>query len=192
MSLEGVQARLEEERYRGDLGVEVNKLRSLLTQEKKKMYTETTRLAETSQLFEQVYLDYVAVMEGVKTASQEKKLKSQQQAVLSDIAESNMRDNVDSMTARLMQAEQALVQERKTSQAMRERLEKAALDLEALPLLQVMLLRVRICRTWIILAGAGAGAGRGLPVGLQRGAHGQGANRRREGRPRGAAQEDRQ
>ena len=147
MSLEGVQARLEEERYRGDLGVEVNKLRSLLTQEKKKMYTETTRLAETSQLFEQVYLDYVAVMEGVKTASQEKKLKSQQQAVLSDIAESNMRDNVDSMTARLMQAEQALVQERKTSQAMRERLEKAALDLEALPLLQVMLLRVRTCQS---------------------------------------------
>ena len=187
-----MQARLEEERYRGDLGVEVNKLRSLLTQEKKKMYTETARLAETSQLFEQVYLDYVAVMEGVKTASQEKKLKSQQQAVLSDIAESNMRDNVDSMTARLMQAEQALVQERKTSQAMRERLEKAALDLEALPLLQVMLLRVRICRTWIILAGAGAGAGRGLPVGLQRRAHGQGANRRREGRPGGAAQEDRQ
>ena len=136
VSLEGVQARLEEERYRGDLTTEVNKLRSLLTQEKKKMYTETTRLAETSQLFEQVYLDYVAVMEGIKTASHEKKMKSQQQAVLSNIAESNMRENVDSMTARLMQAEQALSQERKASQAMRERLEKAALDLEALPLLQ--------------------------------------------------------
>ena len=136
VSLEGVQARLEEERYRGDLSTEVNKLRSLLTQEKKKMYTETTRLAETSQLFEQVYLDYVAVMEGVKTASHEKKMKSQQQAVLSNIAESNMRENVDSMTARLMQAEQAVVQERKASQGMRERLEKAALDLEALPLLQ--------------------------------------------------------
>ena len=134
--MEGVQARLEEERYRGDLTTEVNKLRSLLTQEKKKMYAETTRLAETSQLFEQVYLDYVAVMEGVKTASHEKKMKSQQQAVLSNIAESNMRDNVDSMTARLMQAEQALAQEKKASQAMRERLEKAALDLEALPLLQ--------------------------------------------------------
>ena len=131
-----MQARLEEERYRGDLTTEVNKLRSLLTQEKKKMYAETTRLAETSQLFEQVYLDYVAVMEGVKTASHEKKMKSQQQAVLSNIAESNMRDNVDSMTARLMQAEQALAQEKKASQAMRERLEKAALDLEALPLLQ--------------------------------------------------------
>merc|ERR1719220_2511281 len=136
VSLEGVQARLEEERYRGALTTEVNKLRSLLTQEKKKMYTETTRLAETSQLFEHVYLDYVAVMEGIKTASHEKKMKSQQQAVLSNIAESNMRDNVDSMTARLMQAEQALSQERKASQAMRERLEKAALDLEALPLLQ--------------------------------------------------------
>merc|ERR1719507_958161 len=136
VSLEGVQARLEEERYRGDLTTEVNKLRSLLTQEKKKMYTETTRLAETSQLFEQVYLDYVAVMEGIKTASHEKKMKSQQLAVLSNIAESNMRENVDSMTARLMQAEQALSQERKASQAMRERLEKAALDLEALPLLQ--------------------------------------------------------
>ena len=136
VSLEGVQARLEEERYRGDLSTEVNKLRSLLTQEKKKMYTETTRLAETSQLFEQVYLDYVAVMEGVKTASHEKKMKSQQQAVLSNIAESNMRENVDSMTARLMQAEQAVVQERKASQGMRERLEKTALDLEALPLLQ--------------------------------------------------------
>ena len=127
---------MDDERYRGDLSTEVNKLRFLLTQEKKKMYTETTRLAETSQLFEQVYLDYVAVMEGVKTASHEKKMKSQQQAVLSNIAESNMRENVDSMAARLMEAEQALVQERKVSQAMRERLEKASLDLEALPLLQ--------------------------------------------------------
>merc|ERR1719154_92218 len=47
-----------------------------------------------------------------------------------------MRDNVDSMTARLMQAEEALVKERRDNQQARERLAQAALDLEALPLLQ--------------------------------------------------------
>merc|ERR1712212_791992 len=47
-----------------------------------------------------------------------------------------MRDNVDSMTARLMQAEEALTKERRDNQQAREALAQAALDLEALPLLQ--------------------------------------------------------
>merc|ERR1711909_127536 len=55
---------------------------------------------------------------------------------LNNIAESNMRDNVDSMTARLMQAEEALTKERRDNQQAREALAQAALDLEALPLLQ--------------------------------------------------------
>lgn len=83
-----------------------------------------------------MYTDYVAAMESVKTAQHEKKMKVQQQAVLTNIAESNIRDNVDSMTARLMQAEEALTRERRESQGVRERLAQAALDLEALPLLQ--------------------------------------------------------
>ena len=55
------------------------------------------------------------------------------------------------------------------------------------------LVDVVMVETWLgSCAAAGAGAGRGLPVGLQRRAHCQGANRGREGRPGGAAQEDRQ
>ena len=54
MSLEGAMAMLEDDRYRGDLATEVNKLRKLLTEEKKKSHGESARLAETSQLFEQV------------------------------------------------------------------------------------------------------------------------------------------
>ena len=136
VSLEGAMAMFEDERYRGDLATEVNKLRKLLTEEKKKSHGESARLAETSQLFEQVYTDYVAAMESVKTAQHEKKMKVQQQAVLTNIAESNIRDNVDSMTARLMQAEEALTRERREGQGVRERLAQATLDLEALPLLR--------------------------------------------------------
>ena len=56
--------------------------------------------------------------------------------MLNNIAESNMRDNVDSMTARLMQAEESLQRERLEHLAARERLAQVALDIEALPLLQ--------------------------------------------------------
>merc|ERR1719244_1003303 len=135
-SLASCQAKLEDERYCGDLTTEVNKLRKLLAEEKKKVGGENARLGETHALFEQIYLDYNTTMESVKQAQHEKRMKSQQQSVLNNIAESNMRDNVDSMTARLMQAEEALTKERRDNQQAREALAQAALDLEALPLLQ--------------------------------------------------------
>lgn len=135
-SLASCQSKLEDERYCGDLTTEVNKLRKLLAEEKKKVGGENARLGETHALFEQIYLDYTSTIESVKQAQHEKRMKSQQQSVLNNIAESNMRDNVDSMTARLMQAEEALVKERRDNQQAREALAQAALDLEALPLLQ--------------------------------------------------------
>lgn len=135
-SLASCQAKLEDERYCGDLTTEVNKLRKLLAEEKKKVGGENARLGETHALFEQIYLDYNSTIESVKQAQHDKRMKSQQQSVLNNIAESNMRDNVDSMTARLMQAEEALIKERRDNQQAREALAQAALDLEALPLLQ--------------------------------------------------------
>ena len=45
-------------------------------------------------------------------------------------------DNVDSMTVRLMAAEEELERERRGHAATRERLHQAAMDLESLPLLQ--------------------------------------------------------
>ena len=59
-----------------------------------------------------------------------------QQAVLNNIAKTNIQDNVDSMTVRLMQLEEELGQERREHQRTRDKLSAAALDLEALPLLQ--------------------------------------------------------
>ena len=59
-----------------------------------------------------------------------------QQAVLASIAQSNIQDNVDSMTVRLMQAEEELQKERGEHRSTRERLRAAVLDLEAVPLLQ--------------------------------------------------------
>jgi len=135
-SLASCQNKLEDERYCGDLTTEVNKLRKLLTEEKKKVGGENARLGETHALFEQIYLDYSSTIESVKQAQHEKRLKSQQQSVLNNIAESNIRDNVDSMTARLIQAEEALTKERRDNQQARDALAQAALDLEALPLLQ--------------------------------------------------------
>ena len=45
-------------------------------------------------------------------------------------------DNVDSMTVRLMAAEEELAQERRDHAGTRERLHHAAMELESLPLLQ--------------------------------------------------------
>ena len=59
-----------------------------------------------------------------------------QQAVLTSIAKTNMQDNVDTMTVRLMQAEEELQQERRDHQRTRERLVAVSQDLESLPLLQ--------------------------------------------------------
>ena len=59
-----------------------------------------------------------------------------QQAVLASIAQSNIQDNVDSMTVRLMQAEEELQKERGEHRSTRERLRAAVLEVEALPLLQ--------------------------------------------------------
>jgi hypothetical protein len=158
VSLEGVQARLEDEGWRGDLGTEVgirggaqrlllqvNKLRKLLAEEKRKAHVETAKLAETSQLFEQVlrpslvsisvhgaqvYLDYAAAMDGMRQAAQqEKRQKSQQGGALGNIAESEL-------AARLERAEAALAAERTAARAATERLERQELELEAVPLLR--------------------------------------------------------
>ena len=74
-SLASCQAKLEDERYCGDLTTEVNKLRKLLAEEKKKVGGENARLGETHALFEQIYLDYNTTMESVKQAQHEKRMK---------------------------------------------------------------------------------------------------------------------
>ena len=56
--------------------------------------------------------------------------------MLNSIAKTNIQDNVDSMTVRLMQAEEELGHERREHQKTRERLEATSLELESLPLLQ--------------------------------------------------------
>jgi len=130
LSLAGCQQNLTDAHFQGDLVTEVAKLRKLLEQEKKKSHGESSKLTDAHQLFEQVYLDYSSVVESVK------KSKSAGGAVLENIAESNMRDNVDRMTARLMQAEEALTQELARHQDTKERLNQVSLDVEALPLLR--------------------------------------------------------
>merc|ERR1719431_122637 len=77
VSLASCQDKLEDERFYGDLVTEVNKLRKLLAEEKKKSHVENMRLTETHQLFEQVYMDYTTNMESVRQAQHEKKMKSQ-------------------------------------------------------------------------------------------------------------------
>ena len=135
--------------------MKVNKLRKLLSDEKKKVGGERTQLGEVHTLFEQIYVDYSSTVERVEVADRELQQKvdslsdshipdrcslqvqqQKQQAVLASIAQSNIQDNVDSMTVRLMQAEEQLQKERREHLATRERLAAAALDLEALPLLQ--------------------------------------------------------
>ena len=56
--------------------------------------------------------------------------------MLASIAQSNIQDNVDSMTVRLMQAEEELQKERGEHRNTRERLRAAVLEVEAVPLLQ--------------------------------------------------------
>lgn len=119
-----------------DLATEMNKLRKLLNEEKKKSLGETHRLAETNALFDQVYADYITALDILKQAHQDRRMKNQQQAVLENIQETSMKENMDNLTARLMQAEQGMRQGQEKSKQLQERLAQSYLDLEALPLLR--------------------------------------------------------
>lgn len=119
-----------------DLATEMNKLRKLLNEEKKKSLGETHRLAETNALFDQVYADYITALDILKQAHQDRRMKNQQQAVLENIQETSMKENVDNLTARLMQAEEGMRQGQQKSKQLQERLAQSYLDLEALPLLR--------------------------------------------------------
>ena len=51
--------------------LKVNKLRKLLSDEKKKVGGEKTQLGEVHTLFEQIYLDYSTTVERVEQAERE-------------------------------------------------------------------------------------------------------------------------
>ena len=51
--------------------LQVNKLRKLLSDEKKKVGGERTQLGEVHTLFEQIYLDYSTTVERVELAERE-------------------------------------------------------------------------------------------------------------------------
>jgi len=138
-SLHGLLNKMEDERFFGDLVTEVNKLRKLLSDEKKKVGGERLKLGEVHAMFEQIYDEYSRAVDSVDAAQREIQHKVQQQkqqAVLNSIAKTNIQDNVDSMTVRLMAAEEELERERRQHAGTRERLHQMALDLESLPLLQ--------------------------------------------------------
>lgn len=81
-----------------------------------------------------MYHDYNSVLEAMKQSQQEKKLKKE--SVLENIKESNIRDNMDSLTARLMNTEDSLNRERAKTLKLQERLAEAEFKVESLPLLQ--------------------------------------------------------
>ena len=70
-SLHSLRDKIEDERFFGDLATEVNKLRKLLSDEKKKVGGEKTQLGEVHTLFEQIYLDYSTTVERVELAERE-------------------------------------------------------------------------------------------------------------------------
>ena len=70
-SLHSLRDKIEDERFFGDLATEVNKLRKLLSDEKKKVGGERTQLGEVHTLFEQIYLDYSTTVERVELAERE-------------------------------------------------------------------------------------------------------------------------
>merc|ERR1719350_544416 len=138
-SLHGLLNKLEDERYFGDLATEVNKLRKLLSDEKKKVGGERHKLGEVHAMFETIYDEYSRTVDSLDAAQREIQHKVQQQkqqAVLTSIAKTNIQDNVDSMTVRLMAAEEELERERRGHATTKERLHQLAAELETLPLLQ--------------------------------------------------------
>merc|ERR1719189_1615123 len=88
-SLHSLRDKIEDERFFGDLATEVNKLRKLLSDEKKKVGGERHKLGEVHALFEQIYDDYSITVDTVEEAQKEIQHKVQQQkqqAVLNSIA----------------------------------------------------------------------------------------------------------
>ena len=62
---------MQDERFFGDLATEVNKLRKLLSDEKKKIGSERNKLGEVHALFEQIYDDYSNTINNVEVAGKE-------------------------------------------------------------------------------------------------------------------------
>jgi len=133
-SLASCQQHLERENWHPDLATEISKLRKLLSEERRGCVLEGEKLQDVHQLFQQVYHDYSSVLESMKQSQQEKKLKKEN--VLENIKESNIRDNMDSLTARLMNAEDSLNRERAKTLQLQERLADAEMKAESIPLLQ--------------------------------------------------------
>ena len=70
-SLHGLLNKLEDERYFGDLATEVNKLRKLLSDEKKKVGGERHKLGEVHAMFETIYDEYSRTVDSLDAAQRE-------------------------------------------------------------------------------------------------------------------------
>ena len=70
-SLHGLLDKMEDDRFFGDLATEVNKLRKLLSDEKKKVGGERHKLGEVHAMFEQIYDDYSNTVDNVEAAQKE-------------------------------------------------------------------------------------------------------------------------
>jgi len=130
-SLASCQQQLDRDSWHPDLATEISKLRKLLGEEKRSCHSEGDKLKEVHQLFEQVYMDYTTVLDSIK---QDKKHKGQN--VLENIKESNIRDNVDSLTARLIDTEESLNRELDKSAQLQDLLARMESEVDSLPLLQ--------------------------------------------------------
>jgi len=137
--ISGCQQQIERDSWQlPELGLEITKLRKQLAEEKRSCHMEGEKLIEVHQLFEQVYQDYASALETIKQAHYDKKLKHQQMnnSVMENIKESNIRDNMDSLTARLMNTEDALNRERLKTEELQERLRNSEQQLESIPILE--------------------------------------------------------
>ena len=70
-SLHGLLNKLEDERYFGDLATEVNKLRKLLSDEKKKVGGERHKLGEVHAMFETIYDEYSRTVDSLDAAQRD-------------------------------------------------------------------------------------------------------------------------
>ena len=115
---------------------ELSAVKKMLLEERKRSEFDSDKFQEVQTMFGTVFKDYAHTIDGLKQLQQKKKLETQQQRAFEEIRENSYHEMTDNLTAKVLQAEEQLREERVKSKMLEDKLKKLELDAEAIPILK--------------------------------------------------------
>ncbi|PNF21827.1 hypothetical protein B7P43_G08459 [Cryptotermes secundus] len=118
------------------LKAEIEELRNLLIQEKASNEEKKKNLEEAEEKFRKLYSDYQMVVKELQNFHEEQKDKDRHNNAYFEVQARGFTEKIDSMTAQLINMEEALTQKEKEVAQMKETVEKCELEKEAVTILK--------------------------------------------------------